>query len=117
MNNSIRHVGNHLIVKFPRESDHHNLAVLNDKIKMELVKKGVKNIIFDFGDVSFIDSSAVGLVISKSKTVESLGGKTGLCRAKGHVLKVLKTCAATGINRIYENIEEAVNDFNNIMNA
>lgn len=117
LSNNIRRSGDHLIVKFPKEADHHHLMSLNDKIRMELIKKGVKNIIFDFSDVSFIDSSAVGFVISKSKTVESLGGKAGLCCAKGHVLKVLNTCAATGINHIFYNVEEAVKSFDKKRNA
>lgn len=117
MSEYIRRCRDHLIIRFPREADHHHLLSLSDMIRMELIKKGVKNIIFDFSDVAFMDSSAVGLVISKSKTVESLGGKAGLCCAKGHVLKVLKACAATGMNHVFVNVEEAMNCFEKKQNA
>ena len=117
MSNYIRRFGDHLIIRFPKEADHHHLLSLSDKIRMEFIKKGVKNIIFDFSDVAFMDSSAVGLVISKSKTVESLGGKAGLCCAKGHVLKVLNACAATGVSKMFVNVEDAMNSFDKKQNA
>jgi stage II sporulation protein AA (anti-sigma F factor antagonist) len=111
LSKSIRRYKEHLIVKFPKEADHHHLSSFSDKIRMEILKRGVKNIIFDFSDVTFIDSSAVGLILSKSKTVESLGGKAGLCCAKGHVLKVLNACTAVGLSKIFDNVEEAISCF------
>jgi anti-anti-sigma regulatory factor len=50
LSKSIRRYKEHLIVKFPKEADHHHLSSFSDKIRMEILKRGVKNIIFDFSD-------------------------------------------------------------------
>ena len=56
------------------EIDHHNAARIREAIDSSAEKQGPKVLRIDFSDVSFMDSSGVGLVMGRYKVVNSYGG-------------------------------------------
>lgn len=63
-----------LIVKVKGELDHHYADMLRKKIDAELVSVRFKNVIFDFSGLTFMDSSGIGMLMGRYKTVRHLGG-------------------------------------------
>jgi len=57
------------------EIDHHNAAFLREQIDQALVKLRPATLTLDFEDVSFMDSSAVGLVMGRFKSLSAFGGE------------------------------------------
>ena len=56
------------------EIDHHSAAYLREQIDQALAKTRPPTLTLDFDAVTFMDSSAVGLVMGRFKTVGSFGG-------------------------------------------
>lgn len=65
-----------LTVFLSGEIDHHNASSLREKADTEIIKTAPKELILDFSDVTFMDSSGVGLVIGRYKIASSIGCKT-----------------------------------------
>ena len=60
------------------EIDHHTAAPIRTKIDTELLKNSPDQLILDFSEVSFMDSSGVGLVLGRYKTATSISCKTAV---------------------------------------
>lgn len=78
-----------LTVYLSGEIDHHNAGDLRQDIDFALIKTKPEEIILDFSDVSFMDSSGVGLVIGRYKTALIQGTKTAVTGLKPRDKKIL----------------------------
>jgi len=56
------------------EIDHHSAAALRDRIDQALMKLRPPTLTLDFNGVTFMDSSAVGLVMGRYKQLNAYGG-------------------------------------------
>ena len=70
---SITYENNTLTVYLTGEIDHHSARGMRERADTELVKRRPGMLILDFSDVSFMDSSGVGLVMGRYKTAAALG--------------------------------------------
>jgi stage II sporulation protein AA (anti-sigma F factor antagonist) len=82
--------GEVLDVMLSGEIDHHSLKTLRGTIDAQIEQFTPKLIVLDFGDVSFMDSSGIGLVLGRRRIAESYGGKVLLRNASGYTLKLIK---------------------------
>lgn len=60
---------------------------------------GARSILVDFKDVTFMDSSGLGLLIVALKTVQALGGRLSLCSVSNEVKIVFEL---TDVERFFE---------------
>ena len=88
-----------LVVKIAGEIDHHSAGQIRETIDSEIERKRVKNLVFDFDRVTFMDSSGIGVIIGRYKQVRAQGGKTLIIRAKPQVERLLEI---SGIKKIIE---------------
>ena len=56
------------------EIDHHHAAFLRERIDQALAKYQPPTLVLDFDAVTFMDSSAVGLVMGRFKLLSAYGG-------------------------------------------
>jgi len=96
---NLERIQNTLIVKLAGEIDHHSAANIRTAVDNELTFSPIKNIVFDFGGVTFMDSSGIGMVIGRYKQAKARGGKILIVRAKPQVDKLLEL---SGIKKIIE---------------
>ncbi len=64
-----------LIVLMDRDLDHHNAAKIKQEVDEFVYKGQAVNVIFDFRNTSFMDSSGIGVVMGRHRLVGPLGGK------------------------------------------
>jgi len=64
-----------LTVALSGEIDHHCASVLREQIDQALLKLRPPRLTLDFDAVTFMDSSAVGLVMGRFNTLDSFGGE------------------------------------------
>lgn len=83
------------------EIDHHSAAIIRAGIDDALYINRPRELILDFGGVTFMDSSGIGLVMGRYKIIKSLGGKVILTSLSGINEKLMKLA---GLERL-ENIE------------
>lgn len=94
--------GQVLIVHLPRELDHHNCRNLKYETDLLLSENYIRRIVFDFSKTEFMDSSGIGVLISRYKQMEKSGGKITIYGAGAQVQRILNI---GGISRLVENFD------------
>ncbi len=97
-----------LIVKVTGELDHHSAVDVREHVDHELTCGQAKNLIFDFADLEFMDSSGIGVVIGRYKMVTSMGGKVAIAGAKPGVDRILLLSGIHKIMPVAKNISLAL---------
>lgn len=86
-----------LIAHISGEIDHHTSAELRWKIDRALEQISGKNIIFCFREVTFMDSSGIGMMIGRYKQIKSLGGRVAIACPSPKIADIL---ALSGLERL-----------------
>ena len=66
----------------------------------------IKNIIFDFKNIRFMDSSGIGVIIGRYKKISSEGGKVSVVNVNDRVKKIFNLSGMNKIINIYDTYEE-----------
>ena len=91
-----------LIFKMDEEIDECTAQKIRRKLDNEIERYMPKEIIFDFNNVSFMDSAGIGLIIGRYKLVNMLGGKVEVANITTPVRKIFEM---SGILRIIPEVE------------
>lgn len=94
-----------LVVLLDGDLDHHSVGKLREKIDRELKRTGAVNAAFDFGNVSFMDSSGIGFIMGRYKIVRALGGKVILYGLSDNVRRILEMSGMDRLVIIAKNLE------------
>ena len=88
------------------EIDHHSASLIRAGIDDAIILRRPRLLVLDFGEVSFMDSSAIGLVMGRYKLMKSHGGSI---RVEGLSPSAYKVMKLAGIERLGEvRVKEAV---------
>lgn len=79
--------------------DHHSASSMRSRIDLEIKQRIPSEIILDFGDVSFMDSSGIGLIMGRCRLMKEIGGKVKIKNASEQIKKIIKL---SGVDRITE---------------
>ncbi len=85
------------------EIDHHTAKKIRDEIDNAVEENRPEILVLDFGEVGFMDSSGIGLVMGRFKTMQAVGGKIVVQNPSLHIKKVMRLA---GLDRI-ANIQES----------
>ncbi len=83
---------------------------LNDQLRTLLDKKKIR-VIIDLGDVLFINSSGLGMLIGGMSTMRKGGGELKLARASKKVQNLLEMTKLTTLFDVHETVKAAVGAF------
>ena len=72
------------------EIDHHSAKPIREEIDELAGRVTPAELILDFRDVSFMDSSGIGLVMGRYKLMQELGGRLYVTNLSSHIKKVMK---------------------------
>lgn len=79
------------------EIDHHSAKDMREEIDTALDFNMPSLLIMDFSEVTFMDSSGIGLVMGRFKNLQKNGAKLNLSNLPGNIYKVMKLA---GIDRL-----------------
>jgi stage II sporulation protein AA (anti-sigma F factor antagonist) len=99
--------GDTLLVRLHGELDHHAVTGLRTQIDTRLSL--VKNILFNFNEVGFMDSSGLGLVLGRYKIVNEKGGKVLACSLSPGVQRVFELSGLQTKIPVFATEREALN--------
>ena len=99
---SLERSGANLILHISEELDHHTAGQLSRTIDVLIEKGNVKNIVFDFDGMTFMDSSGIGIIMGRYKTICLIGGEIWAVHANKRIQKILTLSGMTKIMQIYE---------------
>ena len=90
-----------ITVRLDGELDHRSVDKIREKIEYEILKTGIMNIALDFSNVMFMDSSGIGLILGRYKTVRALGGRLILFGMSREIERIIKMSGIDKIAEIY----------------
>lgn len=90
-------IDNYLCIKMPTEVDHHRAAGIRECADRLILNDKVKNIVFDFEDTTFMDSSGLGIIIGRYRKISCFGGKVYAVNANERIARLLKTSGMASI--------------------
>ena len=72
------------------EIDHHCVPSIRNEIDLVVESCRPENLILDFGEVTFMDSSGIGLVMGRYQVMKNIGGRVSLQITPVHIRKVMR---------------------------
>jgi stage II sporulation protein AA (anti-sigma F factor antagonist) len=99
-----------LIAKIEGELDHHTSIEIREKIDREINRNQIKNLIFDFENLNFMDSSGIGVIIGRYKYIQKLNGKVSIANLNLHVQRIITVSGLHKIVPIFDNVQDALKE-------
>ena len=92
------------------------IAMGNDSLRIEwglaeLLKENHNKVIFDLTEVTFLDSSGIGILMMCHAKLKKAGGALHIAGARGMVEETLEITSLDKIVRLYPTVAEAAQGF------
>lgn len=97
-----------LVVYLMGELDHHSAEEVRSRIDDRLDRDGISKLILDFSNVTFMDSSGIGVVIGRYKKVALKKGSVSITNASDPVRRVFELSGMFKIIKLCDNVEQAI---------
>lgn len=81
------------------EIDHHSASIIRVSIDDAVLSKRPQTLVLDFGKVTFMDSSGIGLVMGRYKIMKNFGGRIIVDNLSAGAYRVMKLA---GLERLGE---------------
>ncbi|MCL2853484.1 MAG: anti-sigma factor antagonist [Defluviitaleaceae bacterium] len=88
-----------LVAEVSGEIDHHSAAELKERIAREYSRGTAKDLELNFSQVTFMDSSGVGMVIGRFKDTQTRGGNMAVSGLSGDIKRLFEL---SGLHKIIQ---------------
>ena len=107
---TVEYAGNATIIGFTDQKilEEKDIKVLQESIMSVIEQAERINLILDFGNVRFLSSAVLGLLIRISKRIYEHDGQLRLCSINPKIYEIFKITRLTKTFDIYNNIESAM---------
>ena len=99
---------NTILATLDGEIDHHTAANLRSEIDKAVDEHKPTLLVLDFKNVSFMDSSGIGLVMGRYKTISEVGGELAIINTSPQIGKVMRLAGMERLAKI--GMEEQINE-------
>jgi stage II sporulation protein AA (anti-sigma F factor antagonist) len=89
--------GNSVIAYLSGEIDHHSAKSIREEIDKSIESSKPAQLTLDFKNVTFMDSSGIGLVMGRYRLMQMINGKVTVKNASLHIRKVMRLA---GLDRL-----------------
>ena len=103
-----------ILIRISGEIDHHTSDKIRQAIEREVLRSGAINIAFDFGRVSFMDSSGIGMIIGRYKTAKALGGNLIIYDVNEQVRRLIDMSGLASLIIVSETLQKGINEKNRL---
>ena len=97
-----------LTLKITEEIDEHTTEKLRRKIDNEITRFLPRKVIFDFSNVSFMDSAGIGMLLGRYKVIKMLGGQLELLNVNKQIEKIFEISGILKIIPLIKDNDENV---------
>lgn len=97
-----------LVIHLQGELDHHAVEQMRDKIDMQLASTLSKGLVMSFRNIDFMDSSGLGLILGRLRTVSQHGGQMALCEVGPSLTKLFEMSGVLKVLPVYDSEDVAV---------
>lgn len=102
--------GETLIIYLPGELDHHVAGVIREETESLFICKKIRDVIFDYTNTHFMDSSGIGLVMGRYRQVRYLKGDVYIVGVNEKIARILDISGLYRVAKRCENINAALQD-------
>lgn len=102
--------GETLIICLPEELDHHVASRIRENTDRLFTCKKIRDVVFDYRQTSFMDSSGIGLVMGRYREVRYLKGDIYIVGVNDKIARILEISGLYRVAKQRKNIEEALED-------
>ncbi|MDE5777431.1 MAG: anti-sigma factor antagonist [Lachnospiraceae bacterium] len=102
--------GETLIVYLPEELDHHYAGQIRKETDNYFTGKRIRDVVFDYENTFFMDSSGIGLVMGRYREVRYLKGDVYIVGVNQKISRILEISGLYRIAKRRKNIAEALED-------
>lgn len=99
---------NVLIVRLVGELDHHEAEQLREEWTSKIYTTGIKHIIVNLKELSFMDSSGLGVFIGRYKEILQLGGEMIVCHVNPFIERLFELSGLFKIVRLEKSEKQAL---------
>ena len=104
----LEHYRNALIVRLKGELDHHSADAVKSKIEQAIMRGDSLYIILNLKDLTFMDSSGLGIILGRYKQITGKGGKMVVCDVQPSVYRLFEMSGLFKILTMQDNEEMAL---------
>lgn len=97
-----------LIIRITEDLDHHRVMELREEADTLIDRESIRNVVFDFDGVTFMDSSGIGMIMGRYKRVIFTGGKVGVAGVGSGVDRIFRLSGLYKIIEKYDTVKDAV---------
>lgn len=97
-----------LVIKLLEEIDHHSCEYIRRRSDFEISRYKPKKVIIDLQEVSFMDSSGIGMILGRYKQVIRNNGQMGVVNVCPNVKRIFEMSGIFKIISLYENIDDVL---------
>lgn len=101
-------VHNILVVRMAGELDHHTAEQVRERIDHQLASGQYIHLVLNLAELTFMDSSGLGVILGRYKRVSQLGGKTMLCAVHPSIHRLFELSGMFKILSLHENEQAAI---------
>ncbi len=104
---TVRKLQGTAVVAVAGEIDVYTSPLLQERL-VEVLREGISSIVLDLSEVTFLDSTGLGVLITGLKRCRSAGGDLSLVTAQPNVLKVLEITGLNDVFQIHDSVDDAI---------
>lgn len=104
----MRTEGRALVVAIGGDVDHHTADDIKTAIDSAYARVNAKDMVLDFSRVTFMDSSGIGMIIGRYKSVRQRGGALSVAGVNGDINRIFQLSGLPKIIQMFANVENAL---------
>lgn len=100
-----------LTIEITEEIDHHVVEKIRGKLDDEIIRYMPRKVVFDFINVTFMDSAGIGMILGRYKIVKMIGGNMEMKNVSPILKKIFEMSGITNICKIYNKEDKSINAY------
>ncbi len=102
--------GETLVICLPEELDHHTAGKIRENTDELFLGRKIRNVIFDYTNTVFMDSSGIGLVMGRYREVRYLNGNVYIVGVHAKIARILEISGLYRVAVQTQNVADALKD-------
>lgn len=103
-------IGDCLIITMDKELDHHIAEDIRKKADEYIMRRRARNILFDFRNTEFMDSSGIGAIMGRYRLADSVGGRVGIVNTNSNIDRIVLLSGLHKVVHTYGSFNEAIKE-------
>ncbi|MGN0506342.1 MAG: anti-sigma factor antagonist [Lachnospiraceae bacterium] len=97
-----------LLIHLKEDLDHHNAIYIRELADDCMRRHTIQDVVFDFSNVEFMDSSGIGVIMGRYKQVSYVGGSVRVAGIGKNVERIFRMSGLYKLVRKFDTVEEAL---------